>query len=422
MKIGFAGVGKLGAPLALVAARHHDVLGYDPMPAAKEILRTRRYPHRELKAQEYLDTTTLRIADTIDEVVAHAEVLFVVIQTPHAPLYEGVTRLPETRVDFDYSFLKAGVSEIARATAAQRKRLVVAVMSTVLPGTVERELKPLLNEYTTLVYCPAFPAMGQAIPDFEEPEFVLLGVEDREAADKVREYYAAITSAPVVEMSIASAEACKCFYNSFITGKITLANAWMEICERTGANVDDVTRALSMATDRVVSPKYMRGGLGDAGGCHPRDGIALSWLSRELGMSYDVFGMLMEIREKQTQWLADLCDERAHATGFPVVVLGKAYKAETNLTVGSCATLLVNILGERSRSDQRADSPLHVIQWDPHVDVEVPREVGAPAVFIVATDHREFYEMDFSPGSVVLDPWGKMADRPEVEVVRIGRG
>lgn len=422
-QIGFIGCGKLGLPLALVGARHHDVLGYDVNPAAREILSSRTYPHREIKAQEYLDTTTLRIADTLDEVVAHADVLFVVIQTPHHPLYEGVTRLPETRVDFDYAWLKAGVANIARAAAAQRKRIVVAIMSTVLPGTVDREIRPLLNEWTALVYNPAFPAMGTCVPDVEGAEFILLGVDDRDAADKVRAYYAPITPAPVVEMSIASAEATKCFYNSFITAKIDLANVWMEMCERLGANVDDVTRALSMATKRVVSNKYMTAGMGDGGSCHPRDAIALSWLSRNLGMSYDLFGMLMEVREKQTEWIAEIAEDRARASSLPVVVLGKAYKAETNLTVGSCATLLKNILDERQRQDTTAAAPITIVQYDPHVDPEPPPAVSEPAVFIVATNHEEFYTTTTYPsGSVIIDPWGRMTDAAGVDVVRVGRG
>ena len=410
MKIGYVGLGKLGLPVALSAARWHDVVGYDPAPQAAEALASRVYPHREERAQEYLESTTLRAVGSVDDVVRHADVVFVLVQTPHLEDFEGVTRLPDERADFDYSYLKTAVSQVAAAAEARGgRRLVLSVMSTVLPGTIEREIKPLLNRRTALVYNPAFPAMGTAIPDFEAPEFVLLGVEDQDAADAVREFYQFVR-APVVEMSVASAEATKVFYNSFITAKIDLANAWMEICHRLGADVDDVSRALSLATARVLSPKYMRGGMGDAGGCHPRDNIALSWLSRSLGMGYDLFGDLMRVRERQAEWLAGLCVARA--AGRPVVVLGKAYKSGTNLTVGSCATLLKNILAE-SVSD--------VQQFDPHVDP--PRTFDSPAVFVVATDHAVFYDESttYPKGSLVVDPWGRMADRDGVEVVRVGR-
>jgi UDPglucose 6-dehydrogenase len=115
----------------------------------------------------------------------------------------------------------------------------------------------------------------------------------------------------------------------------------MEICEKTGADVDDLVDALSLASDRVISSAYLRGGMGDGGGCHPRDNIALSFLARELDLSYDLFEALMVARERQTEWLADLVGEG------PLEVLGKAYKPETNLTVGSPALLLAALLEER---------------------------------------------------------------------------
>ena len=412
MKIGYIGLGKLGLPVALSVACHHDVVGYDVSREPAEIVDSGRYPHRELQAQAYLEQTSLRVVPSVQEVVQHAEIVFVLVQTPHHPAFEGVTRLPDDRMDFDYRYLVGAVQEVVAAAKQLDKRVVLAVMSTVLPGTMAREVKPLLSPLTPLVYNPAFPAMGTAIPDFEQPEFVLLGVDDPEAAARVRDFYQSFLSAPVVEMSVASAEATKVFYNSFISAKIGLANTWMEVCHRLGANVDDVSRALSYATARILSPKYMKGGMGDAGGCHPRDNIALSWLSRELGMGYDLFGDLMRIRERQAEWLAGLCIHHADHRRLPIVVLGKAYKSETNLTVGSCATLLCNILGE---------TVMDTAQHDPHIDE--PRTFTGPAAFVIATDHAAFYgdRTIYPKGSVVIDPWGKMPDIEGVEVVRVGR-
>lgn len=410
------GMGKLGWPVALAIAEKHDVVGYDLSDSAKSILSSRKYPHRETGAQERLEQTTLRLVDTVEEAVAHADVLFVAVQTPHGPLYEGVTRLPETRADFDSSFLRACVASISAAASAQEKKVIVAVISTVLPGTVDREIKPVLNEWTGLVYNPSFIAQSTAIDDYLNPEFVLLGVDDIEAAEVMHEFYGTITTAEVREMSVKSAELCKVAYNVFLGVKITVANAVMQVAHEVGADCDDVTDALAKATSRVVSPRYMRGGMGDGGPCHARDAIALSWLSRELSMGYDFFGDMMETREAQTEWLAHLVVAEAKKRGLQgVVVLGKAYKAGTNLTIGSCATLLVNILSEHAWV--QAGHP--VVQWDPHVD-EV-RVFSEAAAFVVATDHPEFYEMAFPSGSVVVDPWGRMKDISHVRVVRVGR-
>jgi UDPglucose 6-dehydrogenase len=176
-KIGVCGLGKLGFPIALSLAKRHDVVGYDVSPAAKEILTSRKYPHREIGAQELLETTALRIVDTVDELVTHSDVCFVIVQTPHRPEFEGVTRLPKERADFDYTYLREAVSDVAETAKKLAKQLIVVIMSTVLPGTIDREIKPLLNEYTSLVYNPAFPAMGTAVDDYESPEFVLIGAD-----------------------------------------------------------------------------------------------------------------------------------------------------------------------------------------------------------------------------------------------------
>ena len=75
-------------------------------------------------------------------------------------------------------------------------------------------------------------------------------------------------------------------------------------------NVDDVTNALKMCDERIISDKYLSGGMGDGGGCHPRDNIALSWLSEKLEMSYNWFDNIMIQRELQTDWFADLMRNR----------------------------------------------------------------------------------------------------------------
>jgi UDPglucose 6-dehydrogenase len=412
-RIGVCGLGKLGFPIALVVNRKgHSVIGYDPSPVPRQILDTRIYPHRELKAQQYLEGTTMRLAGSMSELVAESDIVLVLVQTPHDPRYEGVSRLPAERVDFDYTYLKSAVANIAAQCAFQHKRVVLTVMSTVLPGTMDREIKPLLNAFTPLVYSPAFPAMGTAILDFEEPEFYLLGVDDAKAAESMEAFYKTLSGAQIARMSVRSAEATKVFYNSFVSAKIGLASAWMEMCDGLGANVDDVSRALTAANSRLISPRYMRGGMPDGGGCHPRDNIALSWLARSLGMKYDLFGSIMEAREQQTAWLAGKLEQYARARDLPVVILGKAFKANTELTVGSPATLLREILIETYPAEQ-------VSWWDPYLDEH--RTFAEPAVFFIATCHDDFYGLTYPAGSVIIDPWGRMTDRDGIQVVRVGR-
>lgn len=326
MRVGFVGLGKLGLPVALaIEAAGHEVRGWDVSPEVLKILITRQLPYREEGAQALLHGTKIEV-NPPEALAGWADLIFVAVQTPHQPKYEGVTRLPDTRANFDYEHLIAALQSVDGA------RCPVVVISTVLPGTLD------LIGATHVLYNPFFIAMGTTIPDFRQPEFVLVGT-DGAVPQPLIDFYKTIHDRPVFVTTIKTAELTKVAYNTFIGLKIAFANTMMELCEKTGADVDDLVDALSLADRRIVSTAYMRGGMGDGGGCHPRDNIALSWLARKVGLSYDLFHALMECRERQTDWLADLIPDGTE-------VMGKAYKPETNLTVGSPAALLGNILQE----------------------------------------------------------------------------
>jgi UDPglucose 6-dehydrogenase len=412
MNVGLVGLGKLGFPVALaIESKGHTVRGWDESPAVRERVRSRRFPHPEEGLGPLLERTRLELAP-VEELVEFADIVFVAVQTPHEPRLGGSARLPSYRRDFDYSFLVGGVTSVVDAAARQAKRLTLAVISTVLPGTMEREVKPLLPSAVELAYNPSFTAMGTTIRDFLHPEFVLIGSDRAAEGDRpLPRFYTTIHDRPVFETDIKTAELVKVAYNTFIGQKIVFANAMMEICHKVGADVDDLTTALGLARERIVSPRYLSGGMGDGGPCHPRDNIALSWLSAEADLSHDIFGDVMQAREDQTQWLADLIAERAD--GLPIVLLGKAFKPESNLTDGSPALLLASMLDERRIAFDHHDS---------RVDGDGPPiEQRPPSLFFVATRHPEYREAAFPRGSVVLDPWGYISDRDGVTVVRIGR-
>src|SRR6478735_3859474 len=128
MKVGFVGLGKLGMPTALALALNgHDVMGYDIDPAR---MQKDSFPHLELgpngepSIEPLLRESTLRFG-SLDEVVTHGEIIFVAVQTPHEQRYEGVTRLPDERVDFDYTWLRMAVADVSRAIDALGEDRVV---------------------------------------------------------------------------------------------------------------------------------------------------------------------------------------------------------------------------------------------------------------------------------------------------------
>lgn len=431
MKIGFMGLGKLGLPCALASeAAGHEVVGYDPNPAVKDYIREKKIPYREEGTPELLQTTKIRVVP-VQEMVDFADLIFVAVQTPHNPRYEGVTRIPEDRVDFDYTYLIEACKQLNEAIEKNGKDKPVVVISTVLPGTMDSKVIPHLGKHFKLCYNPFFIAMGTTRYDFTHPEFVLFGMSDEKTADLAESFYKTIHNAPFYRCSIKSAELIKVAYNTFISTKIAFVNNLMEICHHTGADVDEVTSALKLGKDRLISTKYLNAGMGDGGGCHPRDNIALSWLSRKLGMTFDFHEAIMMAREKQTDFLANLV-EKYRKVGIyssedftvkeyrtlPVVILGKAFKEQTNLEVGSPAILLKNILASRG---------IEAEMYDPWVDNAEDKTVnpyanGPAKCFFIGTHHAVFRDYKFPAGSVVIDPWRMIPEQPGVFVFGVGKG
>jgi len=417
MNIGFIGLGKLGLPCALaIEAQGHKVKGYDTSEEVINILKDRIIPYQEEGAQALLTSSHIEILP-LQKLIDFADILFVAVQTPHHPQYEGITRIPSTRADFDYTFLRNSIMDISSKVDKLGKSQIVVVISTVLPGTIESEILPILSPLIKLCYNPFFIAMGTTIYDFLNPEFILLGVDDKEAAGTVKAFYRSVTRSRVFSTSVKNAEAIKVFYNTYITSKIVFANTIMEICHKTGCDVDVIIDALSQGTDRIISPKYMRGGMGDGGNCHPRDNIALSWLAEKLDLSFDLFGILMAAREKQTEWLADkiveiYMREKYLIREMRIIILGKAFKSDVNIEGGSPSILLKNILEERG---------VKVKMYDPFID-QGKGFALTPAIYFIGTNHTIFKSYRFQPGSIVIDPWRFIKDQEGVEVIRIGEG
>jgi UDPglucose 6-dehydrogenase len=332
--------------------------------------------------------------------VQDSEIIFIAVQTPHDAMFEGTVPVPEETRDFNYEYLRLATEEIAKALQkTPLKNIMIVVISTVLPGTMNTVVLPILEPFKERVefcYNPFFIAMGTTIPDYLNPEFILIGSQNKESGLKLKKFYEEFLSAPAKPMLIESAELAKVAYNTFIGFKIVFANTLAEIVNVRGGNVDEVTDALAGATSRLMSKKYLKAGMADGGGCHPRDQIAMSWLAADAGISADIFGWLARARDMQTERQAKMISDLYREHQLPVVILGKSYKADINLTVGSPALLLSSFLNE-----------MHV----PHTfhDPFHPEHNKIPTVasiFFVATNHENFKNLDLPQFSYCIDPWG----------------
>lgn len=429
MRIGFIGLGKLGFPCSVaLALEGHEVDGFDIDTSLIDRYRRGEVTPFEPGLDQQYASCRSRISfrESIAQVVEACSVLFVAAPTPHSPAHDGSLPYDGTPRDFDTRILSDCLSEIGRAIAGLPRGApvrTVMVISTVTPGTTRRVLAPALERASgrplgdgwTLVYNPFFIGQSTVVKDFLDPEFVLLGLPPESAdageGERIsRELYASVHSKPIRPMTWTEAECVKLAYNTYLGLKVVFANTIMELCHTLPeADCDVVNAALKTATDRLISPKYMDGGMADGGPCHGRDQMAMSHTAHGAGLSFNIFDVINYARDAQTGWLADLALERRGER--PVVVLGMAFKPHTNQTQGSPALLLANILRAKG---------VEPILHDPVLAPEALLPDG-PAVYILATRWPEYREFAFRPGDTVIDPWRTFGALPEgVELIRVG--
>jgi UDPglucose 6-dehydrogenase len=403
MNLGFIGLGKLGLSCAETMSTHYSVTGYDIYPK---------------------QSNRIKISDSLRGAVAGKDIVFVAVQTPHDPAYDGsqpITHLPNK--DFDYTIVKDVLKEID--VWASLDQLIVLI-STVLPGTVRRELRDCIT-IPRFIYNPYLIAMGSVEWDMVNPEMVIVGTEDgSETGDAkllIDLYKPLMQNNPrYIVGTWDEAESIKIFYNTFISTKIALVNMIQDVAMTNGnINVDIVTNALSHSTTRIMSSKYMTAGMGDAGPCHPRDNIALRWLAENLNLGYDIFDTIMSARESQALNLARYLKRIQLEKNLPIYVLGKAYKPDVDILDGSYSLLLGHYL-------ESIQAKFYYV--DP-LTGDAPPFAGMPVIAFIAHNRKVTYGytgeqteselyVDLEPGSVVVDPWRQYTTEKDYEVIHYG--
>ena len=403
-KVGFIGIGKLGMACAEVMAEQYDVTGYDIYPKTSD---------------------KIKIASDLKGAVLGQDIIFIAVQTPHDPKYGGhepISHLPN--VDFNYDVVENVLKQV---NCWARPNQLVVLISTVLPGTVRGRLKENLTN-ARFIYNPYLIAMGSVEWDMVNPEMVIIGTEDGSLTGDAQElidfYKPLMQNNPRYEVGTwDEAECIKVFYNTFISAKIGLVNMIQDVAIKQGnINVDVVTNALASSSMRIMGPKYMTAGLGDAGPCHPRDNIALRFLAERLDLGYDLFDAIMGAREKQARLMAEALAQQAELYQLPVYIHGKAYKPDVEYTEGSYS-LLVGFYLEH-------DFGIVPQYIDPLTEDSVPSEVTG--VVLLAHNRRVTYGYagvsteqglycNFAAGSVIVDPWRQFTTtQPGVKVLHYG--
>ena len=408
MNLGFIGLGKLGLECAEVMATKHTVYGYDVEDRTSDSVKV----------------------GTAEETVNNSEWLFIAVPTPHEEGYDG--SIPSSHMepkDFGHDYVYDAIDNINKYAKDSKK---VVLISTVLPGTTRKHFYSRLDSKHQFLYNPYLIAMGSVKWDMVNPEMVMIGTEDGNpnalAKELIDLYDTVMENNPRYEIGTwDECEAIKIFYNTFISAKIGLANMVQDFAMKIGnINVDVVTNALAKSDMRIMGPKYMTAGMGDAGACHPRDNIALRWLAQEYDVGYDMFDTIMAARESQAKNLAQyLIDvQKQNIMEGPIVIHGKAYKPDVEYCIGSYSTLVGHYVKELGHE---------VVYVDPLADdkTECVDTVDVPSTILMAhdrqitysytgdTEKQKFY-FNIVPGSVVVDPWRKLESTDTYEVQHYG--
>jgi UDPglucose 6-dehydrogenase len=387
MNVGFIGIGKLGMACAEVMATQHTVTGYDIYPKTSD---------------------KIKIAPDLKGAVLGQDIVFIAVQTPHDPIYGGEQPITHLKnVDFNYNIVEHVLKQV---NCWARPNQLVVLISTVLPGTTRERLRPLITN-ARFIYNPYLIAMGSVEWDMVNPEMVIIGTEDGSVTGDAKElidfYKPLMQNDPRYEVGTwDEAECIKVFYNTFISAKIGLVNMIQDVAIKQGnINVDVVTGALAKSSMRIMGPKYMTAGLGDAGPCHPRDNIALRYLAEKLDLGYDLFDAIMHAREKQAKLMALALVEQAEIYDLPIYIHGKAYKPDVAYTEGSYSLLVGHYVEQYG---------YNVTYIDPLTEDTVPQEVKGVVLlahnrqvtygYAGVTSQQNQYCL-FLKGSVIVDPW-----------------
>jgi UDPglucose 6-dehydrogenase len=263
----------------------------------------------------------LHFTTSYTEGLANAEFIFIAVNTPTGSNQGGA----------DMSYVESAARSIAEAldhyAIIINKSTVPVGSGDVVTRIVSRHLaRPEVR--FSVVSNPEFLAEGSAVADFQNPDRVVLGSSDPQAANKVATLYLPLR-APIVITDLYTAEMIKYASNAFLATKISFINEIAQICERLGADVKEV--AAGMGHDKRIGKHFLNAGLGYGGSCFPKDVRALAHMADEAGLHPQLLHAVMEINHDQRRVVMNkLTSILGSLRGCTVGVLGLAFKPNTD--------------------------------------------------------------------------------------------
>jgi UDPglucose 6-dehydrogenase len=264
----------------------------------------------------------LRFSPSVEEGVTSSLVIFIAVGTPS---------------NDDGSADLRAVEEVAREIARYMEGYKVVVVKSTVPVGTCRRLKQLIQDHQVrpspfdIVSNPEFQREGSAIEDFMRPDRVTIGAESEQAIAIMKDIYSALylIETPFVITSLETAEMIKYAANAFLATKVTFINEIANLCDRVGADVLHVARAMGL--DGRIGKKFLHPGPGYGGSCFPKDTRALSRMAHERGYVFKILDSVIEVNEEQKERMVNKIGEKVgDLPGKTIGVLGLSFKPNTD--------------------------------------------------------------------------------------------
>ena len=395
MKIVVVGSGYVGLVAgACLAENGNEVVCVDKDPAKIRALQRGKIPIYEPGLEELVrrnrSEKRLVFTTALERGVRNSQIVFIAVGTPTGE--DGSADLQH-------------VLAVARDTArAMNGYKVIVNKSTVPVGTAAKVREVIRRETThpfSVVSNPEFLKQGAALDDFMKPDRVVIGAEDPRGAELMKELYAPFTrtGAPIMLMDCASAELSKYAANAMLATRISFMNEVANVCEATGANVDQVRRAV--ASDRRIGSSFLFPGVGYGGSCFPKDVKAMVRFAAERDYKFSILEAVEGVNERQKlRLLAKMQSQIGSLKGKRIAVWGLAFKPRTDDMREAPAVPLINGILAAGAAVQAYDPEAMTVARGifgskvTFAENSYAALKGADALAIV-TEWNEFREPDF---------------------------
>ncbi|RME99492.1 MAG: UDP-glucose/GDP-mannose dehydrogenase family protein, partial [Alphaproteobacteria bacterium] len=305
-------------------------------------------PGLDILLRRNLDDGRLRFSTGLDAAVSAADLVFLAVGTP--------MRRGDGYADLSYVF-----EAVEELTPSLSGFTVIATKSTVPVGTsreIERRIRELRPDVDIAVCSnPEFLREGSAIQDFTHPDRILVGCDDSRARQVMERLYKPLTlrNAPLVFVSRESAELAKYAANAFLAMKISFINEIADLCEKVGADVQQVATAIG--SDRRIGDKFLHPGPGYGGSCFPKDVAALIRTAREAKAPLSLIEQVEKVNAERKIAMGARIEEAADGKlrGKTVAILGVTFKPNTDDMRDAPALVVVPMLQERGAKIQAYD-------------------------------------------------------------------